>query len=59
MSHEELIASHLASKGVTRCAPAHALGNEMKGASRRHVSKVRRSWSETNGVALKLGQVRS
>jgi hypothetical protein len=59
MTQQEMIAAHIAKNGVTKCAPAHAHGNEMRGASRRHVSKVRGRWSETNGVALKIGQVRS
>jgi hypothetical protein len=59
MSHAELIAAHIASKGVTRCAPAHADGNELRGAGRRLVAKHRALWANDNGVALKIGQVRS
>jgi hypothetical protein len=59
MTQQEMIAAHIASNGVTRCAPAHADGNEMRGAGRRHVAKVRSDWANDNGVALKIGQVRS
>lgn len=59
MTQQEMIAAHLATKGLTRCAPAHAHGNEMRAAGRRHVAKVRSRWANDNGVALKIGQVRS
>lgn len=58
MTQQEMIAAHIAKNGVTRCAPAHAHGNEMRNASRRHVAKVRATWANDNGVALKIGQVR-
>jgi hypothetical protein len=58
MNVNDLIAAHLASKGATKCAPAHAHGNEMRGAGRRHVAKVRAQWANDNETPLKVGQVR-
>ncbi len=54
MTVEEFIATN----GVTKCAPAHAQGNEAKSGLRRHVAAKRRDWSNETGVALGVGMVR-
>ena len=48
----------IAANGVTKCAPAHAQGNEAKSGLRRHVAEKRKDWSADTGVALGVGMVR-